>query len=312
MDAAGEAGSGEAGQVTRAACGAQYVPRMSEAMHEQNRRSWNHATRAHNNHKGDQAAFFRGGGSTLFPEEVELLGDVRGKRLVHLQCNAGQDSLSIAARGAQVTGVDISDEAIEFARRLSSESGIAARFERADVYDWLGATTERFDIAFCSYGALLWLSDLCAWARGVARVLAPGGRLVIVEFHPALFLFDDDGRFGSGPSQGGGGARLDWAQGIGDYVAASEGSLPAGEHHASATPFHNPEPSHEWEWSVADIVDAVARAGLRVETVREWGYSNGCRFFPTMVLTEGSRWVLPDGAPKVPLMVGLVASRDAR
>jgi SAM-dependent methyltransferase len=282
---------------------------MSNELHQQNRRSWNHATRAHNEHKGDQAAFLRDGGSTLFPEETELLGDVRGKRVVHLQCNAGQDSLSIAARGAIVTGVDISDEAIGFARTLSEASGIAATFERADIYDWLGSTTDRFDIAFCSYGALCWLSDLPAWARGVARILAAGGRLVIVEFHPLLNLFDDEGRIGTGPTKGGGGARIDWAQGIGDYVAASEGALPAGEHVATAA-FNNPEPCHEWEWSIADVIDAVARAGLRVEQLREWSYSNGCKFFPNMVALEGRRWALPPDAPKTPCMYGLVASRD--
>jgi SAM-dependent methyltransferase len=280
---------------------------MSHDLHQQNRRSWNHATRAHNAHKGDQAAFLRSGGSTLFPEELELLGDVRGKRLVHLQCNSGQDSLSLAARGAQVTGVDISDEAIEFARTLSADSGIAARFERADVFDWLAQTSERFDIAFASYGALCWLSDLPTWARGVARVLAPGGRLVLVEFHPVLNLFDDDGRIGSGPGNGGGGAHIEWKSGVGDYVAASDGALPAGEH-VKTEPFRNPEACHEWEWSVPEVVDAVARAGLRVETVREWPYSNGCKFFPNMVALDGKRWALAAGSPKVPCMYGLVAS----
>jgi len=282
---------------------------VTDERHQQNRRSWNYATRAHNEHKGDQAAFLRNGGTTLFPDEVELLGDVRGKRVVHLQCNSGQDSLSIAARGAQITGVDISDEAIGFARSLSEGSGIAACFERADVYDWLATTTEQFDVAFSSYGALPWLSDIAAWARGVARILAPGGRLVIVEFHPLLGLFDDDGRIGTGPFLGGGGGRIDWPQGIGDYVAASEGALPAPEHHALKEPFKNPEGCHEWEWSVADVLDAVARAGLRVETVREYPYSNGCRFFPNMVALDGRRWALAPTAPKVPLMYGFVASR---
>jgi len=285
---------------------------MAHEAHEQNRRSWNHATRAHNEHKGDQAAFLRGGGSTLFPEEIELLGDVRGKRLVHLQCNAGQDSLSIAARGAQVTGVDISDEAIEFARKLSADSGITATFERSDVYDWLAKATGQFDVAFSSYGALPWLSDVPTWARGVARVLAPGGRLVVVEFHPILNLFDDNGRIGSSVyAKGAGGARIDNPQGIGDYVALSEGALPAGEHIATA-PFTNPEPAVEWEWSVPDVIDAVARAGLRVERVREWPYANGCRFFPNMVALDGKRWALAPDVPKVPVMYGLVASRDAR
>jgi len=110
---------------------------MQRDLHEQNRLSWNAVTPAHNSHKGDQAAFFRAGGDTLFPEELELLGDVEGVDLLHLQCNAGQDTLSLARRGARATGVDISDEAIRFARELSAGSGIAAEFERADVYDWL-------------------------------------------------------------------------------------------------------------------------------------------------------------------------------
>src|SRR5918998_3195886 len=99
-------------------------------MHEENRQSWNAATEAHNSHKRDQAAFLRNGGSTLFPEEIALLGDIAGRTLMHLQCNAGQDSLSLAARGAIVTGVDISDTAIAFARQLSADADISATFHR--------------------------------------------------------------------------------------------------------------------------------------------------------------------------------------
>ncbi len=163
--------------------------------HEINRVAWNAATDAHNSHKRDQVAFFRNGGDTLFPEEIDLLGDVTGRTLVHLQCNSGQDSLSLARRGAVVTGVDISDTAIAFARRLSAETGIPATFVRADVYDWLAETAAhgpRFDLAFASYGALVWLSDIRAWAAGVAAVLNPGGRLVVVEFHPFANVFDWD------------------------------------------------------------------------------------------------------------------------
>ncbi len=75
---------------------------MRSDLHEANRLSWNAATRAHNSHKADQAAFFRNGGSTLYPEELQLLGHLDGLRLLHLQCNAGQDSLSLARLGARV------------------------------------------------------------------------------------------------------------------------------------------------------------------------------------------------------------------
>src|SRR5690349_20003541 len=148
-------------------------------LHQDNRIAWNAATVAHNSHKADQARFLREGGTTLFPEELELLGVIEGRRLVHLQCNAGQDSLCQARLGATVTGVDISDEAIAFARRLSTVAGIPATFVRADVYDCLAEAAGRpewYDIAFSSYGAIPWLSDIRAWARGIAAILKPGGR----------------------------------------------------------------------------------------------------------------------------------------
>src|SRR5512133_2945020 len=101
---------------------------VRKELHEANRRAWNEATIAHNSHKRDQAAYLRAGGSTLYPEELALLGDLAGKSLLHLQCNAGQDTLSLAQRGALVTGVDISDTAVDFARQLSAESGISGTF----------------------------------------------------------------------------------------------------------------------------------------------------------------------------------------
>ena len=118
---------------------------VQRRLHEENRRAWNAATQVHNSHKRDQATYLREGGTTVFPEEIELLGDISGKRLLHLQCNAGQDTLSLARLGADVTGVDISDEAIAFATALSTDSGIPAKFARADVYDWLEAAQDRLE-----------------------------------------------------------------------------------------------------------------------------------------------------------------------
>lgn len=282
---------------------------MRPDLHEQNRLSWNAATVAHNSHKGDQAAFFRAGGDTLFPEEVELLGDLAGRDLLHLQCNAGQDTLSLARRGARVTGVDISDEAIRFARQLSAASGVDARFERADVYGWLEAArgARAFDLVFASYGAVGWLSDLAAWARGIAGVLRPGGRFVLVEFHPAAFMLGEDLRPAWPYSTGG--APIPVPGGIGDYVARSgEGLLHGAEYQPGVEDFRNPHPTWEFAWGLADVVTALLDAGLALEALREWPYSNGCSILPGMRL-EGRRYLPPPGVPDVPLMFGLAARR---
>lgn len=138
--------------------------------HEQNRASWNEAVVAHNSHKVDQDGFFRNKGSTLYPEEIGLLGNLAGLKVCHLQCNAGQDTLSLVTRlGAEnPIGVDISDNAIEFATKLAKDSGIQATFVRADVFEFFDTTeASQFDVVFVSYGTVNWLVDL-----EVARRLA--------------------------------------------------------------------------------------------------------------------------------------------
>lgn len=284
-------------------------PAPDRESHEANRQSWNAATRAHNSHKGDQAAFFRRGGATLFPEECELLGDVAGQRLVHLQCNAGQDTLSLARRGAEVVGVDISDEAITFARQLSADTGIAAEFIRADVYDWLATAAQQppFDIVFCSYGALCWLSDLNAWARGVAAILKPGGRFVCVEFHPVAMMFDEDWDHVWPYSTGG--EAIHFADGVGDYVAASGAGLAPSGYEPGVEDFQNPHPSCEYAWGIGETLSAILDAGLALEVFREYSYSNGASLHNDMKAAGEARVVPPDDVPILPLMFGLRARR---
>jgi SAM-dependent methyltransferase len=274
---------------------------MFGELHEKNRLSWNQATRAHNAHKLDQAAFLRQGGSTLFPEEIELLGRLDGKSLLHLQCNAGQDSLSLARLGARVTGVDISDAAIDFARQLSQDAGIGAEFHRQDVYQWL-ASSPSFDLVFSSYGALCWLSDLDLWAAGVARALVPGGRLVLVEFHPVFMCFEQDwtlhySYFPTGV--------LEWESGVSDYVGPE--LAPSG--FQECEPFHNQAPCYEFQWPLGTVLTAIARAGLRLERLDEYPYANGYRAFERMRDLGGRRFAPPSELPDLPLMYGLVASR---
>ncbi len=266
--------------------------------YEQTRQSWNIATRHHNAHKGDQAALLRSGQDVLFPEELALLGPLDGRRLVHLQCNAGQDSLGLARRGAVVDGIDLSDGAIAFARGLARDSGIAATFVCAEVVAWLHATAARYDLAFSSYGAVGWLPALTPWAEGIARVLRPGGAFVYVEFHPLVwsvgptFALDADNYF----------ADTAFVAPVGDYVATSGTGLGAAD---GATPGENPVPAACWQYTLADIVDALATAGLRLETLREYPYANGCRVHDGLVAAPDRRWVWPPQVAKVPLMFGL-------
>jgi len=277
-----------------------------KGLHEQNRKSWNAAVPAHNNHKRDQAGFLRSGGSTLFPEELEALGDVDGKSLVHLQCNCGQDSLSLASLGARVTGIDIADDAIGFAQQLAEDTGIEANFVRSDLFDWFDETEQTFDLAFSTYGTIAWLADLDRWARGVHKVLAPGGRLVLLEFHPLAWSFTATGKltdsyFLRGP--------IEESAGVNDYVGP--GLAPSG-FTPSSSPFLNPEPAHCFQWTVAQIVQSLVDAQLRIESMREYPYANGCEVMAGMRALPGNRFSLPERLPEMPLMLSLTATRESR
>jgi SAM-dependent methyltransferase len=281
-----------------------------EKLREQNRLSWNAAVGAHESHRGDLATFLRKGGSTLFPEERTLLGDINGKTLLHLQCNSGGDSLSLALLGATVTGVDISDQAISSARHLSSESGITADFVRADGYDWLkGAAREgrRFDVVFSSYGAVCWLPDLEAWARGIASDLNPGGRFVLVDFHPVAEMFDE--RWNHAHAYPSGGEPQVLQEGVGDYVAESGGGLTPAGFVEGTRDFENPHRCHLFRWGLGEVVTALAGAGLRIATLVEYPYSNGERHFARMRELPGRRMVPPGDVPAVPLMYGICAEK---
>jgi SAM-dependent methyltransferase len=280
-------------------------------LREQNRSSWNAVVEAHDSHRANLPGFLRDGGSTLFPEEVELLGDLGGKTLLHLQCNSGGDSISLAGFGARVTGVDISDEAVVSARKLARQTGAQVSFERADLYDWLqDASREgrRFDAVFASYGVVCWLPDLLAWAGGIAGVLEPGGCFVLVDFHPVADIFDGDGNHTRDYPAGGEPMHL--REGVGDYVAASGGSLTPAGYLEGATGFRNPEGAHLFRWGLGEVVTALAGVGLRITALHEYPYTNGERCFDGMRELSGRRLAPPEDVPSIPLMYGIRAERD--
>jgi SAM-dependent methyltransferase len=280
-------------------------------LREQNRVSWNAVVGALESHRGDLSRYLREGGSTLFREERDLLGELEGRYLVHLQCNSGGDTVSLARLGATVTGVDISDEAVSSARDLARKTGVRITFERADVYDWLQKASRegrRFDVAFASYGVICWLPDLRGWAGGIAGILNPGGRFVLVDFHPAADIFDRDWNHVHDYPSGGEPLLLD--AGVGDYVAASNGGLTPAGFVGGVRDFENSASCHLFRWGLGEVVTALAEAGLRITALREYPYANGERKFTRMRELREKRMVPPEDVPQIPLMYGIRAEKS--
>ncbi|MGB5981284.1 MAG: class I SAM-dependent methyltransferase [Nonlabens sp.] len=157
---------------------------------EANRETWNKKTAIHYDSTFYDKSAFAKARNSLNPYELNTLGDVQGKSLLHLQCHFGQDSLSWAQKGAKVTGVDLSDAAIELAQQLSKEMDLQAKFICCNVLDTSKHLHEKFDIVFTSYGVIGWLPDLKPWAQMIAERLNDGGIFYIVEFHPIAWMYD--------------------------------------------------------------------------------------------------------------------------
>lgn len=157
-----------------------------------NRTSWNKKTEVHLNSAFYDMEGFLKGNTSLNDIELALLGDVKDKSILHLQCHFGQDSISLSRMGAEVTGVDLSDAAIAQAKQIAQQTGTNTQFVCSDVYDLPNHLDQQFDMVFTSYGTIGWLPDVDKWAKVIAHFLKPGGTLVFAEFHPVVWMFDND------------------------------------------------------------------------------------------------------------------------
>lgn len=157
-----------------------------------NRSSWNNKTDVHLTSEFYDMDGFRRGNSSLNSIELDLLGDLKGKKVLHLQCHFGQDTISLNRLGAEVVGVDLSDKAIMNARKIAAELNSSAQFICSDIYDLPNQLEQQFDVVFTSYGTIGWLPNLDKWAKVVSHFLKPNGQFVFVEFHPFVWMFDDN------------------------------------------------------------------------------------------------------------------------
>ncbi|MCW3121152.1 MAG: SAM-dependent methyltransferase [Flavipsychrobacter sp.] len=157
-----------------------------------NRALWDEKTAHHVKSDFYKTNEFIAGANTLKEPELALLGDVRGKTILHLQCHFGQDTMSLARMGANATGVDFSEAAIAKGRELNEQLGLDTKFICTDIYSLLEVLDEQFDIVFTSYGTIGWLPDMQRWAGVVAKYVKPGGKFIFADFHPIVWMFNND------------------------------------------------------------------------------------------------------------------------
>lgn len=241
---------------------------------------------------------FIGGGIALPSLEVQELGDVKGKTLLHLQCHIGLDTLSWARLGAEVTGIDFSGPAVAAAEQLSLDSGVPGRFVLAELYESPDILKERFDIVYTGVGALCWLPNIRDWAGVVSAFLNPAGVFYMLEFHPVLWALDDER----------GDAELVLKYPYFEAADPNRWDDPADYANPAARLQHSV--SYEWNHSLGEIVTALVEAGLIIEFVNEHQFSNVANL-PGMVQGSDGWWRLQNRPERLPLMYSLKARKPA-
>jgi SAM-dependent methyltransferase len=238
-------------------------------------------------------------GRWFAPFEWEDLGPLEGRHVLHLQCHLGTETLAFAARGAHTAGLDLSGASVTAASDLAARAGADIAYVQANVYDAVEALHgRRFDVVYTGKGALCYLPDLDRWARTIARLLRPGGRLYVVEFHPLL------NSLGLTPGQDEGDSRLLLRH---DYLGGRGAVRRDGRHTYTDGPaVRGATECFEWMHGIGEAVTAVTGAGLRVDRMRE-AHELPWPRWPDMVPTSSGWWRLPDDAPRIPLLYALLA-----
>jgi len=245
---------------------------------------------------------FKRGADSLTSIERDELGPLvgEGTSLLHLQCHFGLDTLSWARRGATVTGVDFSGKAVKRARRLADEVGLSrrARFIQSNVYDLPRTLDEQFDVVFSSWGVLIWLDDLDHWADVVARFVRPGGVFYLAEFHPVVFLIDDQAhaeelRLTYPYFQGAEPLRFDEPGSYADPKARIDNRV-----------------TYEWQHGFAEILTPLLRRGLRLEYLHEFPFTRGLRM-PFLESGEDGWQRVEGGRSDIPLSFSLKMTKEA-
>ncbi|WP_432412928.1 class I SAM-dependent methyltransferase [Rasiella sp. SM2506] len=224
---------------------------------ETNKKTWEQKVAIHAQSDFYFLEEFKKGKSSLNLFELEALGDVSGKSMLHLQCHFGQDTLSWSRMGATCTGVDISEEGVKLAQSLNKELQLDANFVCCNVLETSQHISETFDIVFTSYGTIGWLPDLKPWAQMIAERLKPGGVFYIVEFHPIPWMFD----YTVSPPK--------LTYGYQQKEAIYE------EYQGTYANTNSKMISKEYGWnhSLGEVITCLATAGLTIEFLREHAVS---------------------------------------
>jgi ubiquinone/menaquinone biosynthesis C-methylase UbiE len=257
---------------------------------EINKQSWNNRVEAHLKSEFYDLEGFLMGNSSLNVIELQLLGNIKNQSVLHLQCHFGQDTISLARLGGIVTGIDLSDKAIEEAKLLSDKTNAKVDFICCNIYDLPKFLDKQFDIVFTSYGTIGWLPDLDQWAKIVSKFLKPKGKFVFVEFHPVVWMFDDSFKKIA-------------------YNYFNTGAIEETESGTYAD--RNALIQQEyimWNHGMGEVVNSLLKNGLEIDSLNEFDYSPYNCFKETIEF-EPKKYRIKHFENRIPMVYSISATK---
>lgn len=257
---------------------------------EVNKHSWNNRTEIHLNSDFYNLKGFLKGETSLNPIELEILGDIKGKSILHLQCHFGQDTISLSRLGAEVTGIDLSDKAIESAQKIAKDTNVNTEFICCDLYDLENHLDKHFDIVFTSYGTITWLPDLDKWGKLISKFLKPNGIFIFVEFHPVVWMFDEDFE------------KIGYNYFNVEAIVETENGTYADKNAEISQSYVT------WNHSMSEVISSLLNNSLELKEIKEYDYSP-YNVFSNMIEFEPKKYRIKHLDNKIPMVYSIFAER---
>ncbi|MFN8575743.1 MAG: class I SAM-dependent methyltransferase [Candidatus Sericytochromatia bacterium] len=259
---------------------------------EINKKSWDNRVEIHSKSEFYSVDKFLKGKTSLNSIELELLNDIKNKSILHLQCHFGLDTISLARLGAIPTGVDFSEKAIEKANSLAKKDKKDINFICSDIYNLTKNLDKKFDIVFTSYGTIGWLPDLDKWAKIISYYLKPNGVFIFVEFHPLMWIFDNNFKKIS----------YDYFN-TGAIIEKTEGTYADKEAKLI-------EETVSWNHSISEVINSLIKNDLRIELFDEFDYSPYNCFNNSIEIEPNKFRVNSFDNKKIPMVYSIKATKN--
>lgn len=260
------------------------------AIFDSNKKVWNSLTTAHKD-----APFFnlhevKTGTSSLMPfveEELKHL-QIEGKEVLHLQCNFGLDSFSLARLGSKVTANDFSENAIDLANSLNQELHLPVDFLCANTLELDQLLDKKFDFVVVYLGVICWLPDMLQFGKIVSKLLKKGGHLYMCEHHPISLIYNQD---------------------FNTIEGSYYGNFPIEEEVVVNEDTGEKVNQVMWNHSLDEVLNSLLMNGLNLEFFHELPFSNH-NWFNNMIQRSDGYWRLKALENKIPLLYSLSAVKQ--